>query len=315
MKKILLTNLWLLIVFVGLSQRGYYYENNFIRLDVRDSSAYYVTVIDSNVNRFEEIYKNDIIKIREKGYLMELERTNQENMISYKSNIYATDNNNFVVVLPTITICLYQEDYGFSDLLRHYHLSVIYSNGYIYRVFCHVSTSEEVLLIISEIYNLENVKWCEPEMLTSCKTTNSLYEQQYYLKNTGQNGGVTGMDVNVEPAWNLSNGSGVVVAVIDEGVDRDHEDLQDRVMEGYTINYPNGLGTPQNSSSSINTCKGHGVACAGIIAATNNSIGIRGIASSAEILPVNIVPNIVVEELSYYGFGTTLEIASAINWA
>ena len=315
MKKIFLIQLCLFAIFVGLSQTGYYYGNEYIRLGIKDSSTYYVSVTDTNVNIFEETYKNGVVKIRKNGYIMELEDTEYDDMIAYKSNIYSTDNSNFVVILPTVTICLYQEDSVFSDLLRQHSLSVANTNGFIYRVSCDVNTSQEVLLILSEIQELENVKWCEPEMLIDCKTTNTLYGQQYYLKNTGQNGGVVGVDVNVEPAWNLSDGNGSVVAVIDEGVDRDHEDLQNRVLEGYTVSFPNGLGAPQNYTSSVNKCKGHGVACAGIIAAMNNTIGIRGIAGSAEILPVNIVPYTVVEEWGYYGFGTSSEIASAINWA
>ncbi len=315
MKKIFLIQLYLFAIFVGLSQTGYYYGNEYIRLGIKDSSTYYVSVTDSNVNIFEETYKNGVVKIRKNGYIMELENTEYDDMIAYKSNIYSTDNSNFIVILPTVTICLYQEDSVFSDLLRQHSLSVANTNGFIYRVSCDVNTSQEVLLILSEIQELENVKWCEPEMLIDCKTTNTLYGQQYYLKNTGQNGGVVGVDVNVEPAWNLSDGNGSVVAVIDEGVDRDHEDLQNRVLEGYTVSFPNGLGAPQNYTSSVNKCKGHGVACAGIIAAMNNTIGIRGIAGSAEILPVNIVPYTVVEEWGYYGFGTSSEIASAINWA
>lgn len=110
MKKIFLIQLCLFAVFVGLSQTGYYYGNEYIRLRVNDSSTYYVSVTDSNVNRFEELYKNEVVKIRKNGYIMELEDSDYDDMIAYKSNIYSTDNSNFIVVLPTITICLYQED-------------------------------------------------------------------------------------------------------------------------------------------------------------------------------------------------------------
>jgi len=61
------------------------------------------------------------------------------------------------------------------------------------------------------------------------------------------------------------------------------------------------------------------MACAGIIGATNNSIGIRGVASNINILPVNIVPDYVT--LDYQnrvvsgGFGSNIEIAEAIKWA
>lgn len=49
-----------------------------------------------------------------------------------------------------------------------------------------------------------------------------------------------------KPAWEITNGEYVTVAVIDQGVDRDHEDMGGRVLEGYTVGDPAGKGTPQN---------------------------------------------------------------------
>lgn len=154
-------------------------------------------------------------------------------------------------------------------------------------------------------------------MLTENKRSNPLYSQQYYLKNTGQNGGIKGVDINAEPAWLITNGSpNITVAVIDDGVDRSHEDFEGRVLPGYTIGNNNGLGEPQNEN--LWDEKAHGTACAGIIAASNNNFGIRGIASNVNILPVNIVPNETHYIPNYgrlEGFGSTTEIAEAINWA
>lgn len=160
------------------------------------------------------------------------------------------------------------------------------------------------------------VEWCEPEMLSNYKVSNPLYPQQYYLKNTGQNGGISGIDINVNPVWDITNGSAnIIIAVIDEGVDRNHEDMSGRVLSGFTIDNPNGQGVPQNTNTL--SSKSHGMACAGIIGASNNDIGIRGVASNCRILPVNIVPNLAY---NYYGhmisgFGTNIEIAEAIDWA
>lgn len=136
------------------------------------------------------------------------------------------------------------------------------------------------------------------------------------MNNTGQDGGMAGIDINVEPAWNITNGnSSITVAVIDAGVDRNHEDLGIRVLEGFTISKATGEGEPQNPNDL--DPKAHGMACAGIVAATNNTIGIRGVASSINVLPVNIVPDQAYELFGsiIQGFGTNSEIAEAINWA
>jgi subtilisin family serine protease len=47
------------------------------------------------------------------------------------------------------------------------------------------------------------------------------------LKNTGQSFGTPGADIKAEQAWDLTTGNrGIVVAVNDEGIDVNHQDLQ-----------------------------------------------------------------------------------------
>lgn len=81
----------------------------------------------------------------------------------------------------------------------------------------------------------------------------------------------------------------ITVAVIDDGVEHNHEDMLNCVLSGYTAENPSGNGNPQNENQY--NPKGHGTACAGIIAAEDNTIGIKGIAHGVKILPVNVFPN------------------------
>ena len=88
----------------------------------------------------------------------------------------------------------------------------------------------------------------------------------FYLCNNGQTGGKSGIDINVVPAWDLVEGnSAITVAVIDQGVDKNHEDLSYCVLDGYTIGNPAGFGEPQNANQY--NSKAHGMACAGRLAA------------------------------------------------
>ena len=147
---------------------------------------------------------------------------------------------------------------------------------------------------------------------------NPLFLMQYYLRNfnTGN------YDINVVPAWEIITGnSDITVAVIDEGVDPDHEDLSGNVLQGYTIGDATGYGKPKNANEF--NYKGHGVACAGIIGAKNNNKGILGVAYGVKILPVNISPYVPTGYylngemyVTYSGFTTSdTDLAYAIQWA
>jgi serine protease len=87
--------------------------------------------------------------------------------------------------------------------------------------------------------------------------------------------------INAPQAWAKSTGRGVIVAVIDTGIDLTHPDLRHKLVRGANFVTP---GTaPQDDN-------GHGSHVAGIIAAsTNNGIGIAGIAPDARLMPVKVL--------------------------
>ncbi len=94
-----------------------------------------------------------------------------------------------------------------------------------------------------------------------------------------------------------ATGNGVIVAVIDSGVDADHPDLipplpggRPRVLPG--VSFLSGLGIhPSTRYEPGNRDLGqHGTHVAGIIAAArNNNLGIAGAAPDAQILPVRVL--------------------------
>ncbi len=106
--------------------------------------------------------------------------------------------------------------------------------------------------------------------------------RQYELRNVGQVAGL-GNDLNdlqIPEALNLVTvSSQVVVAVIDEGVELTHPDLN--LVQGYDHNGDPG-GGPKTSQES------HGTACAGNVGAIiNNGIGVAGTAPGVKIMPIH----------------------------
>ena len=118
-----------------------------------------------------------------------------------------------------------------------------------------------------------------------------LYGCQWYLKNSGQNSGMaigtSGEDINVEAVWAGGNlGEGINIAVVDDGLYYKHDDLKDNVntSKNHTYRY----GTPTTVHERYFT---HGTAMAGLIAARDNTIGMRGVAPRASIYAYDYLRN------------------------
>ena len=108
------------------------------------------------------------------------------------------------------------------------------------------------------------------------------YGCQWHLGNTGQFDGGAGEDINVESVWEGGNlGSGVNVAVVDNGLQSDHPDLSANVVTTRNHRY-------RGSGSVRDPFDTHGTAVAGLIAAAANDIGVRGVAPGASIYSYNL---------------------------
>jgi len=164
-----------------------------------------------------------------------------------------------------------------------------------------VNDIHNVLPLANALEESGKVRYATPDIYAKISRDNDpLFGDQFQMHNTGQTiDGFTGTadaDCNALEAWGITLGSSSIrVAVIDDGVEA-HEDL-DTPVAGYTpVN--NGNGTPNASGN-------HGQACAGIIAANHNGIGVQGVAPNVTLLAVNI----------FQGGESTQDLANAISWS
>lgn len=119
--------------------------------------------------------------------------------------------------------------------------------------------------------------------------TDPLYKHQWPLANTGQSnfadaGGRVGADMNVSGAVLAGyTGKGVVLAVVDTGVEVRHEDLVDNMVPG-SYDFVDADDDPTRKANGGD----HGTAVAGIAAAVGwNDIGLRGVAPKASLKGYN----------------------------
>lgn len=142
------------------------------------------------------------------------------------------------------------------------------------------------------------------------------------IHNTVQTGGTPDADIDAPEAWSTTTGSSdVVVAVIDTGVDYNHEDLSanmwtnDAELNGIAGNDDDGNGYTDdiygydfiNIDSDPYDDHGHGTHCSGTIAGVgNNGIGVAGVSWNAKVMALKF--------LGLSG-GYTSDAVLAINYA
>ncbi|WP_428309343.1 S8 family serine peptidase [Hydrocarboniphaga sp.] len=163
------------------------------------------------------------------------------------------------------------------------------------------------------------VEYAEPNYRRRKSTftpNDPLFPQQWGLYNTGQanfvaggQAGTPGADLNLLNAWDgADNGSAsrigsasVIVAVVDDGVEISHEDLEANLVTGYDFKGDDADPSPGGNGDDYDD-DGHGTAVAGCIAAVgNNGIGVAGVAWNSKIMPLRFDYDVAtqVEALQY----------------
>lgn len=182
-------------------------------------------------------------------------------------------------------------------------------NEIIMKVSSDTLSTEE---IINQLQSNPNVITVEPNYV--CKATdlgiNDQYiDSQWSLENTGQNSGTVDKDINMDYIWNTgTKGTEKVIAVIDTGVNYNHEDLKNNmwtndkpgILSGiHGFDFVNYDGDPLDDN-------GHGTHCSGVIAAEANEAGIVGVNQSAKIMALKFLDD--------YGSGYLSGAIDAYNY-
>jgi len=172
-----------------------------------------------------------------------------------------------------------------------------------------------VEMALTRLKDQKLIHHAEPNYIIPIKTVpdDPYYSTQWGLANTGQSEGNEDADMDAEEAWDIEKGDGsIIIAIIDTGVDYNHEDLSANIWQnqgeiaengidddgnGYIddiigwdfVNASSGytgedIDTPDNDPMDRH---GHGTHTAGIAGAVaNNGLGVTGVAWNCSIMPV-----------------------------
>lgn len=138
--------------------------------------------------------------------------------------------------------------------------------------------------------------------------TDPRYGDQWQWANTGQNGGTAGADVHAEAAWDRTRSAGIRVAVIDNGFNTAHEDLQAGIVGASGFFRQVGVNPVTFVSGTAGMPGGdHGTFCAGMVGARqNNARGGCGAAPECDLMLIACFDDQV---------GTQTTLARAVSYA
>lgn len=165
------------------------------------------------------------------------------------------------------------------------------------------SATKEAILVISgrddiKIMGLDKKQHLVPEVISSGDARNHVNTREITPNIT---------QVNVDRVWELGyTGAGIVVAVVDSGVNYEHADLADHLWDGgeefphHGYDIVNGDDDPMDD-------KGHGTHVAGIVCGDGTSGTQTGAAPEATLM--------CVKSTAADGFGGSVNIAGGMEWA
>lgn len=262
----------------------------------------------SKARRNDDVFIAEMVfpeKLDHKDYFDIIQRLSQEDHIIKIAPTFSPSNHN-LGISNNFYVKLFKEDDSkiLYDLAKKHSMQVLGQNEFMPLWFTLSCTRETPLGSIEAanmFFETGLFDCSEPEFLyhNLLASNDTYFSDQWGLKNTGQNGGISGIDIKAEQAWSISTGNNVRVAIFDHGFEMNHPDL---------VNNTYGTGYDAASNTTPAQVRGsHGTACAGISGAQyNNAAGIAGVAPNSKLMSISI---------GLFYSDTPQQLANGFNWA
>ncbi len=171
------------------------------------------------------------------------------------------------------------------ETLQRYKLRVRralpYAGKHSYFVSAPAGMGLEIFDAAQRLLEEDIVELCHPELIRPTRSRRA-FPQQWHLRRTVINGKTVNASAHVEEAWELAQGDGIVVAVIDDGIDIDHKEFrgEGKIVAPWDV-------TSRTNNPRPRDCENHGTACAGV-AVANGEYGAAGVAPRAKLMPIRL---------------------------
>ena len=156
-------------------------------------------------------------------------------------------------------------------------------------------------LALDLLRNVPGVEFCHPELLRK-RQFRGAFKQEWHLKRTKVGRSVIDAHAHVAAAWRMSRGKGITIAVIDTGIDIDHEEFASRGKIVFPHDATEEVPDPDDPRPRLSD-EEHGTCCAGVACADGRKKA-SGVAPLAKLLPIRLMS----------GLGSQGE-ADAFAWA
>src|SRR5688572_29144499 len=144
-----------------------------------------------------------------------------------------------------------------------------------------------------------------PHAAPSSMAPDALLENQWHLKDRSVEVG----GANVRDAWPLSLGAGVVIGIVDDGLQYAHPDLAPNYLASASWDFNSNDADPQPLATA-----GHGTAVAGLAAARgDNTIGVSGVAPQASLAGLRLTGGTATDSQEASAFGFQPHVIDILN--
>ncbi len=147
-------------------------------------------------------------------------------------------------------------------------------------------TGTRVFDTAASLLNRPDVEYCHPELVRP-KGRRVIAVEQWHLKTTTIDGTAVSASANVEAAHQVTQGEGVVIAVIDDGVDIDHPEFSGAGKIVAPRDASLGTSDPRPKDPHPAFTEDHGTACAGVACAAG-LVRASGVAPKAKLIPIRL---------------------------